>query len=471
LIGSSISDIVGNFASTVTADGNYMVRNTSWSNGAITNAGAISFGNAGTALTGFITECNSVLGTVAFGGSNLSFAYDTLYDHMIVGKPDENIVSIFDPAVSNTLASTAVCGAENVAATGTIYRNSCKIIAKVLPSGADPVTGNINACVSFDATQQYFNAEPYVQRHYDIEPATSNITTTSATITLYFTDAEFSTYNSNNPVWPQLPTVAGGGSSDPNRANLKITQYHGNATTNPSQPGMYTGNGGVGVLIDPIDANITWTGSYWEVKFDITGFSGFYVHTNTWNTPLPVAVNYFTGAKRGNDHLLSWKFTCNSTTLTTIELQRSADTRNFIGIKNIQADAGRCDQPFDHLDMQPLKGMNYYRLKITDDHGKLTYSNIVALLNADKGFEITGIYPDPVTENGLFKFNISSAHASIIRLNITDIQGRLVMQDTKNCIAGFMSIDMNIANLAAGTYLLTVVSKDVKAKTVRFVKQ
>ncbi|MBK6635867.1 MAG: hypothetical protein IPG38_17670 [Chitinophagaceae bacterium] len=47
-----------------------------------------------------------------------------------------------------------------------------------------------------------------MQRHFDLEPVTGNQTSTSATVTLYFTNAEFALYNTNNPVWPPLPTIA-----------------------------------------------------------------------------------------------------------------------------------------------------------------------------------------------------------------------------------------------------------------------
>jgi len=98
----------------------------------------------------------------------------------------------FTATTSTTLAGSAggtVCEDRTISVTGTTYTsNVCDLIARVLPSGADPVSGKVNVCVTLDATQQTFNGEPYVQRHFDMEPTTSNQTTTSATITLYFTD-------------------------------------------------------------------------------------------------------------------------------------------------------------------------------------------------------------------------------------------------------------------------------------------
>jgi len=372
-------------------------------------------------------------------------------------------------AMGTTLAGIAgspVCDNKAVTVGGTLYTSGCNLIATVVPSGLDPVSGTINTCVTLDAIQQYFNGEPYVQRHYDIEPAISNQTTTSATITLYFTDDEFVDYNTNNPVWPPLPTATLG-NADPNRVNLKITQFHGVASTSPSTPGNYPGTR---VLIDPVDTNIFWNGSYWEVSFNVTGFSGFYVHSNFTNTPLPVAVNYLTGRKQGSDHLLNWKVTCTGSTGVTMTLERSADARNFTGIHTIAATALRCQQPFDHTDTDPLKGMNYYRIKIIDSDGKITYSTTVALLNAVKGFDIISIAPNPVV-NGNFKLNVTSAQAGKMDVAIFDMQGRLVNAQTITVSAGFNSLPVHVNDLSPGTYTIRGNMAGEPSRVLRFVKQ
>ena len=368
------------------------------------------------------------------------------------------------------VAGTAVCDSRTVdtAPTVTTYATSnCDLIAKVLQSGADPVAGRINVCVTRDATQLNFNGDRYVQRHYDVEPATSNTTTTSATLTLYFTDAEFVQYNTNNPVRPPLPTIAN--NTIATRNNVKVTQFHGTPTGGlpTSTPGNYTAGF---ALIIPGAANVVLNGSVWAVTFSITGFSGFYVHTNNYNAPLPIIVNYLTGRRQGSSHLLNWKLTCVSTPKATMTLERSADSRNFTGITTITADAARCNQPFDYTDANPLKGMNYYRLKMVDADGKVTYSITVALLNAVKGFDIVSIAPNPVVDNN-FKLNVTNAVASKMEITIIDMQGRLVSRQTISAIAGYNSLLINVSNLATGTYTIQATVADEKSRVIRFVKQ
>ncbi len=379
----------------------------------------------------------------------------------------------FSATYSGTLAgivAAAVCENKTVSATGTTYATSvCDLIARVVPTGGSPIAGKVNVCVTRDAAQQYFNGEPYVQRHYDIEPATGAATAT-ATVILYFTNQDFVNYNTiNSGAWPLLPTN-GAGNTVANRNNVRVTQFHGTPTGGlpTTTPGNYTG---ARVLINPGFANVIWNGTYWEVTIPlVTGFSGFYLHSTQFNLPLPIIVNYLTGRRQGSNHLLNWKVTCASTPRATMTLERSSDARNYSGIYTIAADAARCQQPFDYTDASPLIGMNYYRLRIVDADGRVTYSTAVALLNAVKGYDIISIAPNPVVTDN-FKLNIASAQAGKMEISIFDMQGRLMNRQSLNLIAGFNSMPVNVANLSSGTYTIRGSMADDQSKVIRFVKQ
>ena len=114
--------------------------------------------------------------------------------------------------------------------------------------------------------------------------------------------------------------------------------------------------------------------------------------------------------------------------------------------------------------------MNYYRLKITDADGRITYSNTVALLNGPKGFELMSVAPNPVTGNS-FHLNATAAAATKIQLVISDMQGRVVKRETITLVAGYNSISVAINALAPGTYNIFGLAQDDKSKLLRFVKQ
>lgn len=378
----------------------------------------------------------------------------------------------FTATYSGTLAGiagAAVCENKSVSISGTTYATGvCDLIARVLPSGGSPVSGKINTCVTLDAAQQYFNGEPYVQRHYDVEPA-NNPASATASLTLYFTNTEFVNYNTNNPVWPKLPTVAGGANADANRANLRVTQFHGTPITTPSTPGNYTGPGTVEV-INPGLANIFWNGTNWEITFNVTAFSGFYVHSTIFGTPLPITINHFNGTKQNGDHLLSWKVTCNSSPTAGMVIERSSDGRTYAAVYNITATALQCQQPFRYTDANPAAGINYYRLKVTDAGGKVTYSSLVSLINGNRGVDVMNISPNPVT-GGRFNLKVSAAQPANMEIVITDMQGRILQKQTASLIAGFNEVPVNVSSLASGSYQVAVYTAEGRAGIQRFVIQ
>ncbi len=374
-------------------------------------------------------------------------------------------------SLAGTTGGVQVCATAPVAATGTFYFDaSCNLIAKVTPSGTTPVNGSIQSCVIIDGSTQVFNAEPYVQRHFDIEPSV-NAANATATITLFFRDQEFVDFNTNSIGFPFLPTVAGGGNSDPNISHVRVTQYHGipiapHNVGNPS-PGYYTVNGGAGVLITP-SVNYNTTNNYWEVSFPITGFSGFYVHTNL-AFALPVKLQYFNGSKQSGKHLLNWKLSMNGTATVKMILERSTDAAHYTDLYSTTTDSTRALQAFNFTDAQPLAGINYYRLKIITVDGQFFYSNIVALSNTGKAFDIIGIQPNPVND-GSFVLKTSSTHAVMMEIIINDMQGREIRRQRVGVQAGINAIPMDVRQLTSGTYTIyTAIEKD-RSTVLRFLK-
>jgi hypothetical protein len=102
LVGSTMFDQVGIFVTPLT-NGNYVVRTPFWNNGAVALAGAVSLGNGGTGTVGAISPNNSVEGTATNGGPNLVFSYDPTRLQLVVGRPDSNIVTLFFPGPASKL--------------------------------------------------------------------------------------------------------------------------------------------------------------------------------------------------------------------------------------------------------------------------------------------------------------------------------------------------------------------------------
>jgi len=96
LVGSMANDHVGDYV-TVLSNGNYVVNSYDWDNGATANAGAVTWGDGYGDTRGAISAENSVRGTAADGGYSLVFDYDYTHHQLVVGRPADNIVTLFRP--------------------------------------------------------------------------------------------------------------------------------------------------------------------------------------------------------------------------------------------------------------------------------------------------------------------------------------------------------------------------------------
>jgi hypothetical protein len=108
----------------------------------------------------------------------------------------------------------------------------------------------------------------YVARHYEMSYNVAAIAPT-ATITLYFSQAEFDAYNLLPAL--DLPTSS---TDATGKANLRIKKY---STISTGINGVaYTGSP---VDIDPDDAKIIFQNGRWEVTFDASNFGGLFLGT------------------------------------------------------------------------------------------------------------------------------------------------------------------------------------------------
>ena len=167
------------------------------------------------------------------------------------------------------LASTSQQATVTVANGKNYFSNNCQFILRIEKTAISNISGDVFAKVWVDnAVQQY------VTRRYLITP-TANAASASGKVTLYFSQTEFDAYNANNSVkLPASPT------DEANKANLLIDKYAGGSADNSGTPASY--NGGF-VTITPNIGDVVWnsTYKYWEVSFETTGFSGFFLRTSS----------------------------------------------------------------------------------------------------------------------------------------------------------------------------------------------
>jgi hypothetical protein len=120
LVGSTASDEVGGHGVTELLNGNYVIRNASWDNGlsgdVIINAGAVTWGSGATGVSGAISAANSLVGTSVNDNIGSNFVYALSNgNYVVVSQNWDNGAISNVGAVTWGSGTTGVTGAVSAA--------------------------------------------------------------------------------------------------------------------------------------------------------------------------------------------------------------------------------------------------------------------------------------------------------------------------------------------------------------------
>ena len=139
--------------------------------------------------------------------------------------------------------------------------------------------------------------------------------------------------------------------------------------------------------IDPADGIITTSFTY--ASMDAAGMFDPTPATVTfnWVVLLPVKLLDFTGKLNGTKVDLFWA-TSSESNSSHFEVEHSTDGQEFKAFTIVRAKGtSNSESNYAAIDPLPVKGLNYYRLKMVDKDGAYDYSKIVIIkLNAECGY-------------------------------------------------------------------------------------
>ncbi|MFM9909785.1 MAG: M14 family zinc carboxypeptidase [Chitinophagaceae bacterium] len=145
------------------------------------------------------------------------------------------------------------------------------------------------------------------------------------------------------------------------------------------------------------------------------------------------------------------------------ELEKSIDGNNFKAIGRING-----TPPYYQLDKNPAVGNNYYRVKQTDKDGKYIYSRVINIINNPR-VKLT-IYPNPVSE--VLRIKVDENRSSTLTVNVMDMQGRIVHNQTYSDLSSTGTISVNTASWIAQVYQLKITNSRGELITIqKFSKQ
>jgi len=174
-----------------------------------------------------------------------------------------------------------------------------------------------------------------------------------------------------------------------------------------------------------------------------------------------------TGERANNELVgLQWK-TTNTFNSNSFDVERSlGDTLHFEKVNFVWAKGSKTKEKYKLPDYNDFNELSYYRIKMLLFDGSFRYSNIAKVKGYDKF--IFSLYPNP-TSSGI-QVMLSSQVPGIGKFSIIDGQGKTVKQYSSFVAEGSNRKDLDISQLPAGVYLITVVLPDKQTRLKKIIK-
>lgn len=190
--------------------------------------------------------------------------------------------------------------------------------------------------------------------------------------------------------------------------------------------------------------------------------TGYPYYTLGGQTPLvvlPVQLISFTGKTENDYSVLNWQV-ANNEKVASFEILYAVDNQQFSTVYKTNASSQQGTANYNTMHMQTIEGNNYYRLKVTDRNGNITYSQTIKLVfSKTKKYKL---YPNPADK--YINIQMPASQSTIIR--VFDGSGKLVAQ--KNTSSSLLQVD--VSALKQGTYYVQAIANG-ESTTLPFIKR
>ncbi len=209
---------------------------------------------------------------------------------------------------------------------------------------------------------------------------------------------------------------------------------------------------------------------HWQVRLTVTDAAGLSaidysdIYPQCTSAPLPLVLKSFSGKPdEDRNHLLRW-VTEAENSVDYFLLERSTNGINFKSIGRIAAKNGALQNEYSYLDEAPVKGFNYYRLKMTDKDGSARYSFVLKINAGLRPEEYISVSPNPVTNKMIVGSRFATRQNIIIR--ILDMKGQVVFSKNEIASTGENSFVIDqLSGLVAGIYILEIQDENSSRRT------
>ena len=185
------------------------------------------------------------------------------------------------------------------------------------------------------------------------------------------------------------------------------------------------------------------------------------------HVPLAVTLSSFKAGRTTNGVRLNWT-TETETDNDFFAVEHSTNGMEFSTLKTIDGTGNSSERnAYSYLHQSPVNGANYYRLRMVEYSGKVTYSDIVVqkLLT----FGTVTAYPQPAIKDAVLYVNSSVEESAM--MTVYDLSGRVIEYKNIELERGDNLIELNCGEWIPNHYIISISSEQLGEEITRFVKQ
>lgn len=158
-------------------------------------------------------------------------------------------------------------------------------------------------------------------------------------------------------------------------------------------------------------------------------------------------------AQKQKDKTVKIEWTVNEIENHHYEIERSTDGKSFEKIITVAAlNQNGNNHTYNTIDVKPVVGKNYYRVKQVDNDGHYSYSIVVFVIIDETNAMVT-VYPNPAANN----VNVySNVNGSKVTIQVYDCLGKIVYSKSLNNLHAGEIVNLNLDRLAKGVYSMQV---------------
>lgn len=187
-----------------------------------------------------------------------------------------------------------------------------------------------------------------------------------------------------------------------------------------------------------------------------TTWPGAGVDNMTVSIALPVKISHFGATVDGDVAQIDWE-TTEEDNLANYTLQRAGTDMDFKDLVTIDATGVNGEaQSYHHTDENLPEGLSYYRLRLNDQNGASTLSEVRQVLFSKTGenIAIKHLFPNPA--DAFSRLDLVSLVDQTVDLKVFEITGKLVYSAAQEIQAGDTRIDLPANEWRSGVYRLQV---------------